>query len=130
MRIYWDSCLVIYDVEGAMPFAERLRAAYEAMTDGTVHVSDLVRLECMVVPLRTKHDKLIEAYETRFSTLAKLDMDAATFDLAATLRADHRLKTPDALHAACAIRHRCDELWTNDGRFTAIASRIAIRVLT
>jgi uncharacterized protein len=56
-------------------------------------------------------------------------MPPAIFDLAAELRAQSSLKTPDALHAACAIHHGCDELWTNDGRLAALAGRIRTRVV-
>jgi predicted nucleic acid-binding protein len=40
--------------------------------------------------------------------------------LAAQIRAEHRLKTPDALHVAAAIDARCDEFWTNDTRIAGV----------
>ena len=42
-------------------------------------------------------------------------LSRVVFDLATDLRARHRLKTPDALHQAAAIRTRCDD----SGRMTA-----------
>ena len=54
-------------------------------------------------------------------------MTDAVFELAATLRARHDLKTPDALHLAAAIHHGCDELWTNDHRFDRASTDITIR---
>ena len=41
---------------------------------------------------------------------------ADAWDLAAEVRAKHRLKTPDALHVACAVTLGCDLLLTADGR--------------
>ncbi|MBK8598626.1 MAG: PIN domain-containing protein [Holophagales bacterium] len=49
------------------------------------------------------------------------------FDLAADLRVQHGLKTPDAIHAAAAIRHGCSEFWTNDQRLVVLESRLAVR---
>ena len=52
------------------------------------------------------------------------------FDLATELRAEHGIKTPDALHLAAAIHGGCDALWTNDKRLArAAAERIRIKVL-
>ena len=48
-----------------------------------------------------------------------LEMLDAVFIDAARLRARFGLRTPDALHLACARRHRCDALWTNDHRLNA-----------
>ena len=128
--IYWDTCLVIYDVAGVAPFAQRLRAAHETITDGDLRVSDLVRLECLVLPLRLRHAGLLSAYQTGFATLETLELDRDTYLPATELRAEHRLKTPDALHAACAIRHGCRELWTDDGRFSRVGDRLTIRVIS
>ena len=48
---------------------------------------------------------------------------------AAELRARFGLRTPDALHLACAQHHRCDALWTNDGRFGRASGGLARNVL-
>lgn len=130
MKVYWDSCLAIYEVERALGFSDRLRAARERVPESEICISDLVRLECLVLPMRRRDEVLIRAYQTRMAAWVNLPIEPDVFDLAAELRANHRLKTPDALHLACAIRHGCDELWTNDGRFGAVSSQIAIRVLT
>ena len=54
-------------------------------------------------------------------------LDARAFDLATELRAQYRLKTPDALHLAAAISSECDEFWSNDDRLARIAgSRIEV----
>lgn len=48
---------------------------------------------------------------------------------AAELRARFGLKTPDALHLACAQYHRCGALWTNDDRLTRASHGLARNVL-
>ncbi|WP_437572751.1 type II toxin-antitoxin system VapC family toxin [Sorangium sp. So ce542] len=58
-------------------------------------------------------------YEGLLSAFGLLPLSAEVFDLATELRALHGLKTPDALHAACAIHHSCDQL----GRTTTVSGR-------
>jgi predicted nucleic acid-binding protein len=68
-------------------------------------------------------------YEGMLSAFELLPLSPEVFDLATTLRALHGLKTPDALHAACAVHHGCDQIWTNDDRFRQLSSRIAVRII-
>ena len=57
-------------------------------------------------------------------------MDRAVFEIATRLRADHGLKTPDALHLASALHAGCDEFWTHDQRLQRAAQdRIAVITL-
>jgi predicted nucleic acid-binding protein len=59
------------------------------------------------------------------STYANLDWvapDLEIADLAARLRAAHRLKTPDALQAATAVQTRASGLITNDPAFERVES--------
>jgi len=48
---------------------------------------------------------------------------------AARLRAHFGLRTPDALHLACAQHHGCDALWTNDDRLAQAAHGLALNLL-
>ena len=48
---------------------------------------------------------------------------------AAMLRARWGLKTPDAVHLACAQHHGCDALWTNDDRLARASHGMASDVL-
>jgi len=48
---------------------------------------------------------------------------------AARPRASFGLKTPDALHLARAQRHRCTELWTNDGCLARASHGLAKNIL-
>jgi predicted nucleic acid-binding protein len=88
-----------------------------------------VRLECLVKPLRGHDTALRASYNAQFARFEVQPMPPAVFDLAADLRATFNLKTPDALHAASAIQHGCDELWTNDQRLAALSGRLRTRVV-
>jgi predicted nucleic acid-binding protein len=106
------------------------RAAFASLGErDSACASPLVRMECLVKPLRLQDHALRAAYEAELGGLQMLTMIADVFDLAAELRARHPMKTPDALHAACAIRHGCDELWTNDQRFSSLGARIRVRLV-
>ncbi len=129
MKVYLDTCLLIYRVEGAEPFSQTVAAAIRSTPAAVFCISDLVRLECLVGPIRHGNPQLRQVYEAQFKLLAHAPLTPAVYDLAAELRARTLLKVPDALHAAAAINHGCDELWTNDGRFSLLASQIKVRVL-
>ena len=129
MRIYLDSCILIYRLEGSPEFAEPVVNAIRAATGALFCMSDLVRLECLVAPIRENDPERQASFGAHFRKMRRLALTRAVFDLAAELRAHHRLKTPDALHVAAAITHGCDELWTNDRRLAALEPRIRLRVL-
>lgn len=127
--IYLDSCVLIYRLEGSAEL--RLRVV-EAMRDAAGEVfciSDLVRLECLVGPIRDGDAARKAVFAAQFRTFRRLALTKAVFDLAAELRGTHRLRTPDALHAACAMVHGCRQLWTNDRRLAVVEDRLGTRVL-
>ena len=55
------------------------------------------------------------------------EVTAGGSDLAARLRADHNLRTPDALHVATALHEEVDWLVTNDHRLRRVEAE-GIRV--
>lgn len=127
MRIYLDSCIVIYWLEGEPALANAISAKVAGAVGAQLCISDLVRLECRIGPLRSGDAELLQAMESLLARLTTLPIDAGVFDLAADLRVQHGLKTPDAIHAAAAIRHGCSEFWTNDQRLVVLESRLAVR---
>jgi len=52
----------------------------------------------------------------------------ADFIQAAQLRARFGFRTPDALHLACAQRHQCEALWTNDARLHSDSLGLALDI--
>src|SRR5262245_61586261 len=119
MRIYLDAAPIIYTVEQAMPFAAAVDA--RLATPGIALVaSELTRLECIVVPLRTGNAALVQDFEDFFATRVGLmvPFTRAVFQRAAEIRARHNFKTPDALHLAAAIEGACVAFLTNDARLT------------
>ena len=123
--IYLDACVLIYAHEGSPACAQRILEKMDAQADARLAVSPLVKLECLVGPMRSGNLVLQRGYEAALARLLLLDMSEDVYLQAAELRARFGLKTPDALHLALAQIHGCDEFWTNDDRLAAAAGRLA-----
>lgn len=133
MRIYFDSCILIYRIEQREPWAQRVNALLsvpEAAATFAV-ATELTRLECRVRPLALGRTDVLRDYEAFFGqpTLLWQAFDRPVFELATQLRARHALKTPDALHLAAALAAGCDEFWTNDHRLDAAATATPLKVV-
>jgi predicted nucleic acid-binding protein len=134
MRVYLDSCVVIYRIEQREPWATAVHARLAALqaTEAVMVVSELTRLECRVRPIALNRADMLGDYDRFFEQpmLAWQGLGRSVFERATTLRAAHRLKTPDALHLAAAIEARCDQFWTNDMRLAAAAAgQLELRTL-
>jgi predicted nucleic acid-binding protein len=125
--IYVDSCVLIYGIEQHPRFG-KLAAGMLAQAgdrDAPLAISSLVKFECLVMPLRQGNIALQRRYEDVLAQLVLLPMSDAVFLLGAELRARFNLKSPDALHLACALHHRCEELWTHDDRLLRASHGLA-----
>lgn len=129
MRIYLDSCLVIYLIERNAEFFPSVENALLQSVEDEICISPLVQLECLIHPLRRGDHHLEGLYREFFEGVASLSIPEEVFPKATLLRAHHFLKTPDALHLATAIHHGCDEFWTIDGRLERVAEIMAVNKL-
>jgi predicted nucleic acid-binding protein len=110
--IYLDSCLVIYLVERHPTLGKAVAAAMADAAEAQFGISPLVKCECLVGVLKRDDAVLERSYTELFGKLATLDIPEPVYLRAAALRAQFGLRTPDALHLACAQHHSCDALWT------------------
>jgi predicted nucleic acid-binding protein len=78
-----------------------------AAAEARFGISPLVKSECLVGVLRRGDPVLECAYGELFDRFAVLAMAEPVYLPAARLRAHFGLRTPDALHLACAQHHRC-----------------------
>ncbi|MFT4197805.1 MAG: type II toxin-antitoxin system VapC family toxin [Pseudoxanthomonas sp.] len=127
--IYLDSNILIYANEDETGSGTRVLAAIAGAAPDRLAVSPLVKMECLVKPIRSGDFALHRQYEGWFGKFIALEMPEAVFSQATLLRARFGLKTPDALHLACAQHHGCTALWTNDGRLAKASHGLAIDVL-
>jgi predicted nucleic acid-binding protein len=127
--IYLDACLVIYLAESHARWGEAVASAMAETAEARFAISPLVKCECMVGPIKRGDPVLERAYADLFDQFAPLAMTEPVYLQAARLRAHFGLKTPDALHLACAQYHGCDALWTNDDRLAQASHGLARNVL-
>lgn len=127
--IYLDACLLIYLAERHTRWGDPVGSAIREASEARFGISPLVKCECLVGPIKRGDPVLERAYLELFEQFAALAMAEVVYLQAARLRARFALKTPDALHLACAQHHGCDALWTNDDRLTQASHGLAINIL-
>ena len=111
MIAFLDASALIYLVDGdalsaAAVKQDLLQLAATAQASGSgirLAISRLSWLECRVGPLRRSDPTALERFEGFFCRpdLQWVELTAAVVEQATLLRADHNLRTPDALQAAC-----------------------------
>ena len=117
-RIYWDTMLFAYILEGSSAFGQPTREAYQTFLDrgDTICTSVFTLGEILVRPRMVKDN---EAYRSirdfmRGGEIELLSFTAETAEEYSTVRAQTRLKAADAIHAASAIQSKVDLFVTND----------------
>jgi predicted nucleic acid-binding protein len=118
MIAYLDANIVIDFIEQPAVWGTKVTAHLARLRGAGAELatSDASRFECLVVPYRNGDAALPAAYAAFFSdpALRVFPLTATVCERAARIRAQHRLKPPDALHLAAAVEHGCDEFVTND----------------
>lgn len=127
--IYLDSCLLIYLVERHPQWGGPTARLFEQFGDEYFAISALVKCECLVGPQKDGNLTLRASYLAIFERILSLGIPEQVYLLAAEMRARFGLRTPDALHLACAQHHCCDALWTNDDRLARASRGLARNVL-
>lgn len=127
--IYLDSCLLIYAYENHPVYGPPVWAAVGQQPPENFAISPLTKMECLVKPIRIANLVVQRYYEESFESFSWLPMPESVYELATRLRAHFNLKTPDALHLACAQHHGCDALWTNDERLAQAGHGLVRNIL-
>lgn len=132
MPIYCDSVILIYYLEGAPSFQARATARLAALWSAgdIAATSDLVRLECRMLPIRLGDAVRLADYDNLFAqpNVTLVPITPAVFDRATVIRATHNFKLGDSLHLAAAVESGCARFLTNDARLSAFTD-IPVEVL-
>jgi predicted nucleic acid-binding protein len=116
--VFLDTNPVIYLIEQPANFGPKLTSRVTALLAGGEHlaVSDLVRMECQVGPLKANDQLLLDQYVRFFRSpdVRVLAVSPAVCDRAARIRAQYGFKPLDSLHLAAAVEHRCTLFLTGD----------------
>ena len=109
MIAFLDASALIDLVDGEAQWAEATQATLQQLAapspDLTLAVSRLSVLECRVAPLRRGDQASLDRFEALFAQpdLLVVELSATVVELATQLRANHGLRTPDALQVACCL---------------------------
>ena len=135
MIAFFDASALIYLVEGAEPFAARVRKELAGATkrrpDLGAAVSRLSWLECRVRPMKGNDSVTLAAFDAFFARpdLVWVELTRDVIELAAAIRVQNGLKTPDALQAASCLQLGAKHLFlTGDSTFKRVAG-LNVKVL-
>jgi predicted nucleic acid-binding protein len=107
-RIALDTAPLIYMFERHPVHFIQVEPIIAAIDAGTLQgvASSLALLETLVAPIQSGDTVLADAYRralTHAPNLRLVPGDDRVAELAATIRAQHRFRTPDAIHLATAV---------------------------
>ncbi len=122
-----DTSVFIYQIEANpryIGFADHVFSWLERPGSQAV-TSTITMTELLVQPYRDFDELRVDGFYALISRFPNLHWEAPDLeiaDIAARLRAIHRLRTPDALQAATALRTGATGFVTNDPAFTRVES--------
>jgi len=118
-RVFWDTNLFIYLLEGTGALENRARDLRRAMIErgDQLLTSTLTLGEVLVKPMERGDEGLARKYEKAITTTSvMLPFDVKAARIYGALRSDRSLRAPDAIQLACAAAAGVDLFITNDAR--------------
>jgi len=120
-----DTAPFIYLVESHSQFAPVIRSVVRRAEQGELSLvsSVLTLTEVLTRPFAEGAHDLVDSYRELLLGSPHLQIwavDTTVAETAARLRADYRLKTPDALQIAVAHEAGCEAFLTNDDRLKRV----------
>lgn len=133
-RVLIDTNVWIYHLQQHAEHGAAAGRILESLEHGRIRgvSSELLLLELIVRPLQLQRQDIADEYEAMVREFPNLELVPISRDVlldAATLRARHRLRTPDAIQLATAIRAGATLAVTNDAAWRAV-SEIDVLLLT
>lgn len=128
-KVFVDSAPFIYVLESHPVFADIFVGLFEAAADGklSVALSTVTVAEVLTGPYKAGLTALAKRYEKALCQYEVVPVSVPVAALAAQLRAQHRLRLPDAIQLAAALEVGATAFVTHDRDFSAVK---ALPVLT
>jgi len=129
-----DTAIFIYHFEenpAYLPLTRELLSSIESGERKGV-TSAITLMEIIVKPLALGQIDVARKYEAllaNFPNLEIIDLDRDVIRLAARLRAEYRIRPPDALQAAACLQHGAQAFITNDDLLKRLQDKIVVLVL-
>ncbi len=120
-RVFWDTNLFVYLIEGTGARAESVVALRQRMIErgDELLTSTLTLGELLVKPVEMRDDELRDRYvQAMDAGVTVLSFDARAALRFAAIRADRSIRAPDAIQLACAAAGGTDLFITNDDRLS------------
>ena len=120
-----DTSVLIYQLEKNLRYFPLADAVFAWLDQpNNLAITSTFSMTELLVPVHRDGDvRRLQHYRgllTTYPGLAWLPPDLVMADTAAQLRAEYRLKTPDAIQAATAIRAKVSTLFTNEPIFQRV----------
>ncbi|MBK6599520.1 MAG: PIN domain-containing protein [Proteobacteria bacterium] len=120
-----DSAPIIYYLEDHAQFAERYAALFEAADAGQIQIviSTIAIAEVLAGPLMHGNEILAARYREALTAApywTVLDVDTDVAEQAARLRVRYKIRLPDAIQIATALRANADRFVTHDRRLQRV----------
>lgn len=124
-KVYLDTNILIYHLEDVSPYASLTQIVFEGIIGKKFsgHISVLGIMELNVGLYQQRKPEKVVAQTALLSQVPNFfihPVDIATADTAAKLRAEYKLKPPDAIHAATSSVTCCDTIIGNDRAFSKL----------
>ena len=123
-RIYWDTMLFVYWMEGHPQYGRRVQQIHRKMEErgDTLCTSAFVLGELLVKPYKLKKIDLIRSIRDFFqsSEIEVLPFDLEAAEAYSRIRAEHTVSAADAIHLASAVQARVDLFLTNDRQLSRL----------
>jgi len=117
-----DTAPFVYILESNQHFAERFAGLFEDADNGKLQLvlSSITLAEILTGPWQARKAALAKRYEKALSQYRIEPVSVAIASLAAQLRAQYRLKLPDAIQLATALEIGAVALVTHDRDFSRV----------
>ena len=124
-KVYLDSSIFIYFVQRHPRYFDLCDRIFRDMEEDRIEglTSTLTLLELLVQPYRLKREDIVLKFYSLFTTYPHLNwiqLSLGISDLAAKLRAEYNLKTPDAVQIASALSNGAAAFICNDKAFLRV----------
>ncbi len=129
-----DTNCFIYYFEDNEEYADKLESVFVNIQDGKnkAYMSVLSLLEVLVKPKKENNIFLESRYKlmlSNYPNLSIVDVSFSVSDIAARLRAEYSIRTPDAIILATGIGMKVDYFITNDIRLKNICDEESIQIV-
>lgn len=132
--ILLDTNCFIYYLENNPKYADKLEKVFRGIQDGNnnAFMSIISFLEILVKPKKDNNIFIENKYKlmlTNYPNLSIIDMEYNIADIASRLRANYKIKTPDAIIVATGIAMNVDYIITNDIRLKNICNNEGLDII-